>query len=189
MLEHGRGCEPAFEELVRRYHRSVFNYICRMVQNRHVSEELTQEVFVALVRNGERYTPTAKFSTYLYTIASNIVYKEWARQKRRPKIFSLSWWGSGDHGDEGDSPIDTISDESACVLTAFKRGEICEAVNEALHRVPEHYREAFVLKRFQGLSYEEISEITDCPIGTVKSRIARAEQALRPILERFREYV
>ena len=102
MLEHGRGTEAAFEELVRRFHRSVFNYIYRMVQNRHVGEELTQEVFMALVKNGDRYTPTAKFSTYLYTIASNIVYKEWARQKRRPKMFSLSWW-SNDHDGEGAS--------------------------------------------------------------------------------------
>ncbi|MCC6144715.1 MAG: hypothetical protein IT368_12990 [Candidatus Hydrogenedentes bacterium] len=57
----------------------------RMVQNRHIAEELTQEVFLALVRNAGRYEPTAKFTTYLYTIASNIVSKEWARQKRRPK--------------------------------------------------------------------------------------------------------
>jgi RNA polymerase sigma-70 factor (ECF subfamily) len=188
MLEHGRGSETAFEELVRRFHRPVFNYIYRMVQNRHVGEELTQEVFMALVKNGDRYTPTAKFSTYLYTIASNIVYKEWARQKRRPKMFSLSWW-SNDHEGEGESPIDTVRDENACVLTAFKRGEISEAVNEALHKIAPHYRESFVLKRFQGLSYEEIAEITDCPIGTVKSRIARAEQALRPYLEKYREYV
>lgn len=188
MLEHGLGNEAAFEELVRRFNRPVFNYIYRMVQNRHVAEELSQEVFMALVKNAGRYTPTAKFSTYLYTIASNVVYKEWARQKRRPKFFSLSWWG-GDHSDEGDSPMDSVSDESACVLTAFKRGEVSEAVNEALHHLPEHYREAFVLRRFQGLSYDEIAEITDCPLGTVKSRIARAEHALRPFLEKYREYI
>ncbi len=188
MLAHGQGDESAFEELVRRFNRPMFNYIHRMVQNRHVAEELTQETFMALVKNAGRYTPTAKFSTYLYTIASNIVYKEWARQKRRPRIFSLSWWGS-DGAEDGDSPMDSISDDKACVLTAFKRGEISEAVNEALHKVPERYREAFVLKRFQGLSYEEIAEITDCPVGTIKSRIARAEYALRPHLEKYREYL
>lgn len=188
MLAHGEGDEAAFEELVRRFNRPMFNYIYRMVQNRHVAEELTQEVFIALVKNAGRYYPTAKFSTYLYTIASNMVYKEWAQQKRRPRLFSLSWWGSGSDDDDG-SPLDTIGDDRACVFTASTRAEVSEAVNKALRQVPKHYREAFVLKRFQGLSYEEIAEITDCPVGTVKSRIARAEQALRPHLERFRGYL
>jgi len=90
MLEHGRGSEAAFEELVRRHQRGVLNYMYRMIQNRQVAEELSQEVFLALVKNGPRYEPTAKFTTYLYTIASNVVSKEWLRAKRRPKLFSLA---------------------------------------------------------------------------------------------------
>lgn len=191
MLAHGGGSEEAFAELVRRYQKSVLNYIFRMVHNRHIAEELTQEVFLALVKTGSRYQPTAKFTTYLYTIASNIVSKEWSRQKRRPKLFSLSnWWnGHGDHADEGMDPFEHSADEDANVLVAFQRGEISEAVNTALRHLPEHQREAFVLRRFQDLSYEEIANITDVPIGTVKSRVVRAERALRPYLEKFREYV
>jgi len=75
------------------------------------------------------------------------------------------------------------------VETAFRKSEISEAVNEALKHLPKHYREAFILRRFQDLSYEEIAEITDCPIGTIKSRVVRAERGLRPHLERFREYL
>ena len=82
-----------------------------------------------------------------------------------------------------------MGDERADVLGAFQRGEISEAVNEALRYLPEHQREAFVLRRFRDLSYEEIAEITDAPVGTAKSRVVRAERALRPLLERFREYV
>ena len=188
MLEHGKGSEDAYSVLVHRHQRGVLNYTFRMVQNRHIAEELTQEVFLALVKNAGRYKPTAKFTTYLYTIASNIVSKEWARRKRRPKFFSLSsWWNQED--DESFNPQDHICDERANVLAAFQRGEISEAVNEALRHLPEHQRETFVLRRFQDLSYEEISEVLEVPVGTIKSRIVRAERALRPYLEKFREYI
>ena len=84
MLDHGNGSEEAFAELMRRHQRGVLNFVYRMVQNRQIAEEITQEVFLALVKNAQRYTPTAKFTTYLYTIASNMISKEWLRRKRRP---------------------------------------------------------------------------------------------------------
>jgi RNA polymerase sigma-70 factor (ECF subfamily) len=189
MLDHGAGNEAAFEELVRRHQKPVLNFIYRMVQNRHIAEELTQEVFIALVKNGQRYQPTAKFTTYMYTIASNIVSKEWLRQKRRPKLFSLTAM-LGKRGEEDAfDPLEHVGDERANVQDSFQRGEIGEAVKAALKSLPEHQREAFVLRRFQDLSYEEIANITDAPIGTAKSRVVRAERALRPLLERFREYL
>lgn len=187
MLEQGAGCEAAFEELVRRHQQGVLNYVYRLVQNRQIAEELTQEVFVALVRNGRRYQPTAKFTTYLYTIASNIVSKEWTRRKRRPRLFSFPAWNG--HEDSDFDPMDQVSDEKANVLEAFQREEVSEAVNDALQYLPEHQREAFVLRRFQHLSYEDIAAVTNSPVGTAKSRVVRAERALRPLLERFREYL
>ncbi|MBI2433178.1 MAG: sigma-70 family RNA polymerase sigma factor [Candidatus Hydrogenedentes bacterium] len=189
MLKHAEGSEAAYGGLVQRHQRGVLNYIFRMVQNRQIAEELTQEVFIALVRNAVRYQPTAKFTTYLYTIASNIVSKEWARQKRRPKFFSLSAWWSGDGPDDEMNPLEHIEDQRSCVVAAFQRGEISEAVNAALKHLPDHQREAFVLRRFQELSYEEIAHITEVPVGTVKSRVVRAERGLRPYLEKYREYV
>lgn len=190
MLEHAQGSEAAYGELVSRHQRGILNYIYRMVNNRHVAEELTQEVFLALVRNAQRYQPTAKFTTYLYTIASNIVSKEWARQKRRPKFFSLShWWNSSTDDEDSFSPMDHVRDERANVLLAFQRGEVSEAVNDALRHLPDHQREAFVLRRFQDLSYEEIARVCDVPVGTVKSRVVRAERGLRPYLEKYREYL
>ncbi|GMU93890.1 MAG: RNA polymerase sigma24 factor [Candidatus Hydrogenedentota bacterium] len=190
MLEHGAGSEEAFAELCRRHQKNVLNYIYRMVQNRQIAEELTQEVFVALVRNAQRYQPNAKFTTYLYTIASNIVSKEWVRRKRRPRLLSLSAaWSWRRHPEDEFDPMDHVGDERADVFASFQRGEISEAVNAALRELPEHQREAFVLRRFQDLSYEEIADITDSPVGTVKSRVVRAERALRPLLARFRDYV
>ena len=189
MLEHGAGNEEAFVELVRRHERGVLNYFYRMLQNRQVAEELTQEVFLALVKNAQRYKPTAKFTTYLYTIASNMVSKEWLRRKRRPKVFSLfATWGGRD-GDSDFHPLEHISDRHADTLAAFRQDEVTEAVNEALLHLPEHQREAFVLRRFQDLSYQEIAAVTRVPIGTAKSRVVRAERALRPLLSAYREYV
>ncbi len=189
MKLHQEGSEAAFEELVRRYQRNVFSYIYRMLQNKHIAEELTQEVFLALVRNSDRYLPQGRFAAYLFAIASNKIHKEWEQRKRRPKFFSLSFWNGNEGENEGQTPIESLRDESACVLSAFKRNEISTAVNEAIQHLPEHYREAFVLRRFLDLSYDEIAEITDCPVGTVKSRVVRAERGLRPHLERFREYI
>ncbi len=190
MLEHGRGSEDAFAELLRRHQRGVLNYIYRMVQNRQIAEELTQEVFLALVRNAQRYEPRAKFTTYLYAIASNIVSKEWLRQKRRPRFLSLSrCFSRKNNDDDGFDPLEHVGDARADVLAVSKREEISEAVNSALRELPEHQREAFVLRRFRDLSYQEISAATNAPIGTAKSRVVRAERALRPLLERFREYL
>ncbi len=189
MLEHGRGSEEAFAELVRRHQKSMLNYMFRMVQNRHVAEELTQEVFLALVKNAERYEPRAKFTTYLYAIASNIVSKEWQRNKRRPKLFALTrFWKNGCEDEEFD-PMEHVSDERACVLAKFQQNEVVEAVNTALRELPEHQREAFVLHRCQDLPYEEVAAITNAPVGTVKSRVVRAERALRPLLARFQDYL
>ena len=189
MLAHGKGSEEAFAELLRRHQRGVLNYVYRMVQNRQIAEEITQEVFLALVRNAQRYKPTAKFTTYLYAIASNMVSKEWLRRKRRPKLFSLFAPWNGQSDDEAFHPLSQVCDEKADPLRAYRKTEVSEAVNEALQHLPAHQREAFVLRRFQDLSYKEISEITKVPIGTAKSRVVRAEQALRPLLAEYREYV
>ena len=189
MLEHGTGNEDAFEELVRRHHKGVLNFAFRMTQNRQVAEEITQDVFLALVKNAKRYRPTAKFTTYLYRITRNIVSKEWLKAKRRPRLFSFGTRSDGTGESGGSDPVDNTCDESADVLGDLERVEVTEAVNSALRKLPPQQREAFVLRRFEHLSYEEMSEVTDSPVGTLKSRVVRAERALRPLLANFKEYI
>ena len=190
MLAHGRGSEAAFTELMRRHQKGVLNYTFRMVQNRQIAEEITQEVFLALVKNARRYKPTAKFTTYLYTIASNMISKEWLRRKRRPLVLSLfAPWGNHDDDDDMFHPLAQVADDDADTQIAYERVEVSEAVNKALQDLPAHQREAFILRRFQDLSYQDIARITRVPVGTAKSRVVRAEQALRPLLEQFRDYV
>ncbi|HOQ89071.1 MAG TPA: RNA polymerase sigma factor [Candidatus Hydrogenedentes bacterium] len=187
MMLFGNGRQEAFEELVRRHHKPVYGYIYRMVQNRHIAEELTQDVFLGLVQNAQRYTPTAKFTHYLYSIASRLVYREWNQRKRRPLLFSL--FRSRTEEEDGDEFVDTIADDRSMVREKLQREEIVSAITEALAKIPPVYREPYILHRFQDLSYEEIVEILGCPLGTVKSRIFRAEKMLQPLLEPFREYL
>jgi len=190
MLEHGRGSEAAFTELMSRHQKGVLNFVYRMVQNRQIAEEITQEVFLALVKNARRYKPTAKFTTYLYTIASNMISKEWLRRKRRPRVFSLfASWGGHDDEDEMFHPLAQLADEDANTRLSYERIEVSEAVNKALQDLPEHQREAFILRRFHDISYQDIARITHVPVGTAKSRVVRAEQALRPLLEAYRDYI
>ena len=190
MLEHCQGSDEAFELLVQRHQKQILNYIYRMVQNRQIAEEITQEVFIALVKNTKRYQPTAKFTTYLYTIASNMVSKEWLRRKRRPVLVSLfSTFNRCDSSGSTFHPLEHVKDEKADTLGLYQRGEVSRAINDALEHLPAHQRESFILRRFQDMSYNEISEITGVPVGTAKSRVVRAERALRPDLEKFREYV
>ena len=180
LVAHQKGSESAFEELVRRYQRNIFSYIYRMLQNKHIAEELTQEVFLALVKNMERYEPQGKFAAYLFAIASNKIHKEWEQRKRRPKFFSLSFWNSDlEATDNGNTPLDTLQDTKACVEEAFKRTEISDAVNEAIKHLPEHYREAFVLRRFLELSYEEIAEMTDLQMNAIRTNLSRARKKVR----------
>jgi len=187
MLLFGNGRQEAFEELVRRHHKPVYGYIYRMVQNRHIAEELTQDVFLGLVQNAQRYTPTAKFTHYLYSIASRLVYREWNQRKRRPLLFSLFRGRSEE--EEGDEFVDTLPDGRASIREKLERDEIVSAITEALAKIPPVYREPYILHRFQDLSYEEIVEILGCPLGTVKSRIFRAEKMLQPLLEPYRAYL
>ncbi|HPO30374.1 MAG TPA: RNA polymerase sigma factor [Candidatus Hydrogenedentes bacterium] len=187
MLLFGNGRQEAFEELVRRHHKPVYGYIYRMVQNRHIAEELTQDVFLGLVQNAQRYTPTAKFTHYLYSIASRLVYREWNQRKRRPLLFSLFRGRSED--EDGDEFVDTLPDGRASIREKLERDEIVSAITEALAKIPPVYREPYILHRFQDLSYEEIVEILGCPLGTVKSRIFRSEKMLQPLLEPYRAYL
>lgn len=187
MLLFGNGRLEAFEELVRRHHKPVYGYMYRMVQNRHIAEELTQDVFLGLVQNARRYTPTAKFTHYLYSIASRLVYREWNQRKRRPLLFSL--FRGRPVEDDGDEFVDTLPDGRASIRDRLERDEIVSAITQALAKIPPVYREPYVLHRFQDLSYEEIVEILGCPLGTVKSRIFRAEKLLQPLLEPYRAYL
>jgi RNA polymerase sigma-70 factor (ECF subfamily) len=180
MLRVQEGHTASFDHLVERYKDRLFNYLLRLTGNRDDAEEVAQEAFVKAYIHAEKYKTIAKFSTWLYTIATNLVRNRIRSRSRRPKIFSL-WSKRGGEGDEetmidiadtGRTPEDTINDN-----------ELGEIINEAIQKIPEKYRTSFVLREINQLSYEEIAAVTGLKLGTVRSRINRARNCFRKVIE------
>ena len=181
------GDQKAFELLVIKYQRRIQRLIGRMVRDVDLVEDIAQETFIRAYRALAQFRGEAQFYTWLYRIAVNTAKKALMDLKRNPTISENAFKsGSGDDGDET-SPLENelISSETPDAVLASK--EIAEMVNAAMQALPEELREAITLREIDGLSYEEISEVMSCPIGTVRSRIFRAREAIsskiKPLLE------
>ena len=180
------GDQNAYELLVIKYQRRIQRLIGRMVRDVDLVEDIAQETFIRAYQALHQFRGDAQFYTWLYRIAVNTAKKFLMELKRDPTV-SENAFKSDDEGDEtswaGNEPIDNETPES--VLAAK---EIAMAVDAALGALPEDLRQALTLREIEGLSYEEISEVMDCPIGTVRSRIFRAREAIsdivKPMLER-----
>ena len=168
------GDAGAFSLLVRRYKDDLTNYVVRFVGDRAEAEDLVQESFVRVFRNKARYAGTAKFSTWLYTIASNLA----KTRLRRMALWRFVRLGSG--GTEG--PEFDLPDEDARTDSEADRSLREERIQKALDSLPVKFREVIVLRDIQELSYEEVAAITGTAMGTVKSRINRARAELRALL-------
>jgi RNA polymerase sigma-70 factor (ECF subfamily) len=175
------GSEAAFRALVSRYRTRIMNLVCRFINDRDRAEEISQEVFLRVFRNRERYRKSGKFSTWIFTIAVNLTKNEIRSRVRHRGTFSLDAMDE-ESGGQGVSFPDSkpLPDED---LNAH---EIGQKVAEALHKIPARYREAVVLRDVEGLSYEEVGQILRIPGGTVRSRINRARLMLK---ERLKPYL
>ena len=180
------GETQAFELLVIKYQRRVQRLIGRMVRDTDLVEDIAQETFIRAYRALPQFRGDAQFYTWLYRIAVNTAKKFLLELKRAPSVSDRPA-AADDDGDEtfwpGLEPIDEETPES--VLAAK---EIAEAVNAGLAALPDDLRQALTLREIEGLSYEEIAGLMDCPIGTVRSRIFRAREAistrLKPMLDK-----
>ncbi|MHB1199386.1 MAG: RNA polymerase sigma factor RpoE [Polaromonas sp.] len=178
------GDQKAFELLVIKYQRRIQRLIGRMVRDVDLVEDIAQETFIRAYRALTQFRGEAQFYTWLYRIAVNTAKKALMDLKRNPTVSENSF-KSGD--DDETSPLENelISSETPDGVLASK--EIAEMVNAALESLPEELRQAITLREIEGLSYEEISDAMNCPIGTVRSRIFRAREAIsekvRPLLE------
>lgn len=176
------GAEWAFNELVKRYQKPIYNFFYRNLGNRERAEDLAQEVFVGTFRSARRYEPRAKFSTFIFRIAANILSKEYRRMRRKPFTSFFQRRVESDDSEGRTRGIEEIVDTGIRPDEALLAAEIGDAVRSALDRIPATHRLVFTMRRFQKLSYSEIAQALGCPVGTVKSRMARAEAALRPHL-------
>jgi RNA polymerase sigma-70 factor (ECF subfamily) len=180
------GDQGAYELLVIKYQRRIQRLIGRMVRDVDLVEDIAQETFIRAYRALHQFRGDAQFYTWLYRIAVNTAKKFLLDLKRDPTV-SENAFKSDEDGDEtswaGSEPT---SDETPESVLAAK--EIAVAVNAALEALPEDLRQALILREIEGLSYEDISEVMNCPIGTVRSRIFRAREAIsakvKPMLEK-----
>ena len=180
------GDQRAFELLVTKYHRRVERLIGRMVRDAELVEDIAQETFIRAYRALPKFRGESQFYTWLYRIAVNTAKKALVDLRRDPVVFESSFKASDDD-DETYRPDQELSnDETPETVLAAK--EIGNAVNAAMEALPEDLRQAIVLREIEGLSYEDIAVMMNCPIGTVRSRIFRARESIssriKPMLEK-----
>ncbi|MFL5621009.1 MAG: sigma-70 family RNA polymerase sigma factor [Gemmatimonadaceae bacterium] len=173
------GEERAFQELVERYQTRLLNFIYRTIGDREKAEDLVQEVFIRVYRHLHRFDRSKKFSTWAYTIASNLAKNELRNRSRNPLVLFQTMKGNWE---DEDRPLQ-FEDTTARPDDLYRKRHLRELVAETVAKLPAHHREVFVLRELEGKSYEEIAEITDCNLGTVKSRLNRARNAFAEIIE------
>src|SRR5665647_3301452 len=180
------GDQKAFELLVIKYQRRIQRLIGRMVRDSDLVEDIAQETFIRAYRALAQFRGEAQFYTWLYRIAVNTAKKALVDLKRDPLVSESSLRGGGEDEDET-SAVENELTTAETPETILAAKEIAVAVNSAMEALPEDLRQAVTLREIEGLSYEEIAEVMNCPIGTVRSRIFRAREAIsakvKPMLE------
>jgi len=171
-----------FEIIVGRHKNAIVSFLFRFTGDFRTAEDLAQEAFLRVFKKIHDYDSRAKFSTWLYTIASNLAKDEFKRRARHP-ARSLDWKGGGDT--TRDMPQAKADTTSSVPDARLEKDEVRLNVNKALDLLDANDREILVLKDVQGLSYDEISEILTLPMGTVKSRISRARTAFKEVWKKF----
>lgn len=177
-----RGDKRAFELLVAKYQRRVERLLSRLIRDPSEIEDVAQEAFIKAYRALPQFRGDSAFYTWLYRIAVNTAKNYLVSQGRRPKPFADT---QTDEDGESFDAADVVEDINTPDAVLQSR-EIAETVNAAIEALPEDLRTAITLREIEGLSYEEIAQAMDCPIGTVRSRIFRAREAIaeriRPLL-------
>ncbi|MDO4705520.1 MAG: RNA polymerase sigma factor RpoE [Comamonadaceae bacterium] len=180
------GEQRAFELLVIKYQRRIERLISRMVRDADLVEDIAQETFIRAWRALHQFRGEAQFYTWLYRIAVNTAKKSLGDLRRNPAITESALRKRDEDDDAAGAPfLEPVSPETPESVLAAK--EIAAAVNAAMEALPEELRQAVTLREIDGLSYEAIAEAMACPIGTVRSRIFRAREAIsqrvKPLLE------
>ena len=170
MLRVKRGDRAAFAALVQKYQQPLFNFICRTLRDEAESEDLAQNVFLQVYKSRQRYQPTAKFSTWLFTIARNLCLNEIRRRSRHPAESIEE-----NQPEHEDQPQRQYEDTKVRLpVEHVLQGELATKIAEAIAELPETQRSALLLCRQDELSYEEIAAILDCSLSATKSLIHRA---------------
>jgi RNA polymerase sigma-70 factor (ECF subfamily) len=186
LVERARGGDArAFEMLVVRYRRRIERLLGRMTRDEGLIQDLAQETFLRAWRALPQFRGESAFYTWLYRIAVNTARKSLAESRRDPVLTESQLAPAGDEEETFRPELEPTSVDTPEGVLASR--QIAAAVNAAVDRLSEDLRQAVLLREIEGLSYEEIAEIMNCPVGTVRSRIFRAREAiaqrLRPLLD------
>ena len=181
MLRVKRGNRTAFAELVEKYRQPVMNLVYRTLRDETEAEDLAQNVFLQVYKSRSRYKRTAKFSTWLFTIARNLCLNE-LRRRSRHRAESLE----ETHGEHDDQPQRQYEDKKNFLPTeTLLHGELAQKIEEALAELPENQRTAILLCRQEDLSYEEIAGVLGCSLSATKSLIHRGREVLKQKLKPY----
>jgi RNA polymerase sigma-70 factor (ECF subfamily) len=181
MLRVKQGDAAAFTQLVEKYKQPIMNLVWRTVRDETEAEDITQSVFVQAWKSAPRYQATAKFSTWLYTIARNLCLNEFRRRSRHP---TESLDQTRDHSE--DQPLFQVEDKRIRgAQDEMLQGELEHKVDAAIGALPENQRIALALCRQEELSYEEIAEVLGCSLSATKSLIHRARETLKVQLKPY----
>ncbi len=177
-----KGDVDAFEQLIEKYQKKVYNIALKMLGNKEDAYDMSQEVFIRVYRSIDKFKEQASLSTWIYKITTNVCLDEIRRRKNR---FTVS---IDDDMELNDSKVKRqIEYDGPSPEIIVEENELREIINKSIQQLPEQYRVVTILRDIQGFSYEEIANILDVPQGTVKSRINRARAMLRDILYEKKE--
>ena len=178
MLDVKAGDERSFELLLQRYRTPLVNFLYRMVRSREQAEDLAQEVFIRVYRAREEYVPSAKFTTWLFRIATNLALNSLRDHRHQKLEMSLDAPLTAD-SEEGDERPFEVADKHPTVEQELVEAERRKVIRRAIEKLPEKQRAAVLLHKYQELDYAEIAKILSCSESALKSLLFRAYEMLR----------
>jgi RNA polymerase sigma-70 factor (ECF subfamily) len=181
MLRVAAGDEASFNYLVQKYHRAIIHFLFRMVRNEAVAEEMAQEVFLRVYRSRESYRAEAKFTTWLYRIATNLAVNH-ARDTKHERTAQTIYLDAPDE-ETGSTP--DVADDEPSVEQRLMRDERMAAIRTHVMALPERQRMAVLMHKYQGMDYRQIGDVLKLSESATKSLLFRAYQTLRDKLKEF----
>jgi RNA polymerase sigma-70 factor, ECF subfamily len=179
-----KGSEKAYRELLGRYQRPVFSLVYRMVRDREQAEDIAQETFVKVFNHLGSYNPKYKFSSWIFKIASNLAIDH--LRKKEPETISLDGSRNAVTDEQMEATRITVASRDENPEEFLEARELGAEIEQAIGQLRAEYRTAILLRHVEGRPYEEIAEIMDVPLGTVKTYIHRARTELRGTLAHLR---